>query len=155
LESPSPVDLPWSISVLRVYNRPIILEGANMSDQALDTATHRLAVSLFGRFDTWLDDQPLGGFEYNKVRALLAYLAVETGHPQPRGHLCALFWPDLSESAARQNLSQALTRLRQALGDKQAATPFLLTTTESVRLNPAVQNKLLLAMRAHDEHIQA
>jgi predicted ATPase/DNA-binding SARP family transcriptional activator len=107
-----------------------------MSDQALDSTPRRLAISLFGRFDARLDEQPLGGFEYNKVRALLAYLAVESDRPQPRAGLCALLWPDLGESAARQNLSQALTRLRQALGDKQATPPFLLTTTETVQLNP-------------------
>ena len=100
-------------------------------------ASRILSISLFGRFEARLDGVPLGGFDYNKVRALLAYLAVEQRHPHPRAALCALLWPDLGENAARQNLSQALTRLRQLLGDKQAPVPYLLSTTDSVQLNPA------------------
>ncbi|HLF26398.1 MAG TPA: BTAD domain-containing putative transcriptional regulator [Anaerolineae bacterium] len=98
--------------------------------------TPRLSLSLLGPLEVQLDGEPLGGFEYNKVRALLAYLAVEARQSHTRASLCALLWPDLSESAARQNLSQALTQLRKVLGDKRAATPFLLTTTERVQLNP-------------------
>jgi predicted ATPase/DNA-binding SARP family transcriptional activator len=95
-----------------------------------------LSISLFGRFEARLDTVPLGGFDYNKVRALLAYLAIEHKQPHTRAALCALLWPDLGENAARQNLSQALTRLRQVLGDKQAHVPFLLSTTDTVQLNP-------------------
>jgi predicted ATPase/DNA-binding SARP family transcriptional activator len=86
-----------------------------------------------------MDGVLLGGFDYNKVRALLAYLAVEHKQPHTRAFLCALLWPDLSENAARQNLSQALTRLRQVVGDKQAETPYLLATTDTVQLNPAAR----------------
>ncbi len=99
--------------------------------------TPRLSVFTLGRLEAWLDDQPLSAFEYNKVRALLAYLAVEAGQPHTRASLCALLWPDLPENAARQNLSQALTHLRKVLGDKDAGAPFLLTTIQSVQLNPA------------------
>lgn len=107
-----------------------------MNHQAQAASLRSLSISLFGQFEARLDSQAVGGFEYNKVRALLAYLVMEREQPHSRGSLCALLWPDLPESAARQNLSQALTRLRQALGDKQAATPFLLTTTDTVQLNP-------------------
>lgn len=103
---------------------------------AVSTA-NGLSISLFGMFEARLNGVPLGGFDYNKVRALLAYLAVEHKQPHTRAALCALLWPDLSESAARQNLSQALTRLRQVFGDKQAEVPFLLATTDTVQLNPA------------------
>ncbi len=96
----------------------------------------RLSLSLLGPLDIRLNGEPVGGFEYNKVRALLAYLAVEAGQPRTRGHLCALLWPEAPERAARQNLSQALTRLRQALRDSSAPIPFLLATTESIQLNP-------------------
>jgi predicted ATPase/DNA-binding SARP family transcriptional activator/Tfp pilus assembly protein PilF len=83
-----------------------------------------------------LDGQPVSRFEYNKVRALLVYLAVEASYPHTRASLCALLWPDLPERVARQNLSQALTRLRHALGDIDAPTPLLLVTTDTVQLNP-------------------
>ncbi len=96
-----------------------------------------LSLALLGPFDIRLDHVPVAGFEYNKVRALLAYLAVEAGQPHTRAHVCALLWPNSAERAARQSLSQALTKLRQALGDAEAATPFVLATPEAVQLNPS------------------
>src|SRR5512144_1225902 len=99
----------------------------------------RLSVGLLGPLDVRLDGEPVSGFEYNKVRALLAYLAVEASQPHSRGHLCAMLWPEAPERAARQNLSQALSRLRQALGESGGAAPFLSATTESIQLNPAAE----------------
>lgn len=113
------------------------LKDAHVTIHSSVGVSRHLSLSLFGHFDARLDGVALSGFEYNKVRALLAYLAIEHKQPHSRASLCALLWPDLGENAARQNLSQALTRLRHLLGDKQAATPFLLATTETVQLNPA------------------
>lgn len=98
--------------------------------------TARLSIFLLGTLEARLEDQPVEGFEYNKVRALLAYLAVESRQPHSRTSLCSLLWPDLLENAARQNLSQALSQLRKLLGDKDAGIPFLLTTTDNVQPNP-------------------
>src|SRR5688572_22845964 len=117
----------------------------------------RLTLSLFGPLDVRLDGELVGGFEYNKVRALLAYLAVEATQPHTRAHLCALLWPHQGEHAARKNLSQALSKLRQALKPSDVVKPFLLTTTESVQLNPAAEvevdlarfNDLIEAAEAH------
>ncbi len=47
-------------------------------------------------------------------RALLTCLIL-AGAPVERGLLCGLFWPDMPEARARQNLRVALTRLRSAL----------------------------------------
>ena len=44
----------------------------------------RLHLALLGDYRATLDGEPIGGFESAKVRALLAYLAVESGRPQPR-----------------------------------------------------------------------
>jgi predicted ATPase/DNA-binding SARP family transcriptional activator len=96
----------------------------------------RLSLSLLGPLEVRLDGQPVSGFEYNKVRALLVYLAVEASQPHTRASLCALLWPELPEKSVRQNLSQALTALRRALVEKDSATPLLLTTTETVQLDP-------------------
>jgi DNA-binding SARP family transcriptional activator len=38
-----------------------------------------------GPFHVTLDGKPVAGFESNKVRALLAYLAVEADRPHSRG----------------------------------------------------------------------
>src|SRR5918997_1294697 len=96
----------------------------------------RIIVRLLGSFDVTIDGEPVTTFEYAKVRALLAYLAVESQRPVPRAELATLLWPDQPERAARANLSQALTTLRNALGEKAAHQPVLLSDALSVRLNP-------------------
>ena len=53
-------------------------------------------------------------FATDKVRALLAYLAVEAGRPHRRDSLAALLWPDQPDSQAKSNLRLTLHRLRQA-----------------------------------------
>ncbi len=52
-----------------------------------------------------------------KEHALLAYLALHAGRPQPRAKLSGLLWGNILEESARQDLRQALSKLRQALGD--------------------------------------
>lgn len=54
-----------------------------------------------------------------KVAGVLAYLALEG--PTPRSRLAGLLWPDAAERTARNNLAQALRRLRQAAGGYEAA----------------------------------
>jgi predicted ATPase len=90
-----------------------------------------------GTIEVTLDGQPVTAFEYDKVRALLAYLAVEADRPHRRESLAGLLWPDRPEPNARKNLSQALSVLRQALGDHQASPSFLLITPQTLQFNPA------------------
>lgn len=95
----------------------------------------RLSLSLFGGFQASLDDAPLAGI-YDHVRALLAYLATESDRPHRREFLAELLWPDEPEEVARRNLRQALSRLRAALGDRDAAeSPFLLIDRTSIQFN--------------------
>jgi predicted ATPase/DNA-binding SARP family transcriptional activator len=96
----------------------------------------RLSISVLGPLAVTLDGEPVVDFEYNKVRALLVYLAVESHRSHTRDSLAALLWPDLPEQVARKNLSQALAKLRLALGEKTAAVPFLLVHPDGLQLNP-------------------
>jgi class 3 adenylate cyclase/DNA-binding SARP family transcriptional activator len=70
----------------------------------------------------------LGGFELTgpdgvvdlpskKLAGLLAYLACTAPQPQPRERLSALLWGSHFDAQARQNLRQALFRLRKVLGE--------------------------------------
>ena len=97
----------------------------------------RLSLSLLGPFQAMLDGKPIVAFESNKVRALLAYLAVEAGRPHPREALAGLLWPELPDQAALSNLRYALSGLRQAIGDRQADPPFLLISRDALQFNPA------------------
>ena len=51
-----------------------------------------LSLSLLGPFQATLDGEPITGFEATKVRALLAYLAVEASQPHPRTVLAGLLY---------------------------------------------------------------
>lgn len=55
-----------------------------------------------------------------KVAGVLAYLALEG--PTPRSRLAGLLWPEVPERMARNNLAQALHRLRRAAGGYQATS---------------------------------
>jgi DNA-binding SARP family transcriptional activator/predicted ATPase len=49
------------------------------------------------------------------MQSLLAYLVLHSDAPQPRARLAFTFWPDATESSARNNLRQLLHQLRQGL----------------------------------------
>jgi predicted ATPase/DNA-binding SARP family transcriptional activator len=71
------------------------------------------------------------------VRALLAYLAIEADRPQPRDTLAGLLWPQRPDRNAHNNLRTALSNLRQVIGDRTAAPPFLLITRDTIQFNAA------------------
>ncbi len=94
----------------------------------------QLTITLLGPVQITYNQFPLT-FAYEKVQALLVYLAVESDHAHRRSTLADLLWPEQDEAAARHNLSQALFNLRRALGEN--SDDLLLATRETVRLNPA------------------
>jgi len=98
------------------------------------TPAPQLTISLLGPVRIAYDRFSLT-FAYDKVQALLVFLAVEADRTHRRTALADLLWPEQEEAAARHNLSQALFNLRRALGDDLGNV--LLTTRDTVRLNPA------------------
>ncbi|MEZ4836011.1 MAG: hypothetical protein R2873_29110 [Caldilineaceae bacterium] len=75
----------------------------------------RLSLSLLGGFSVRVNGEPFDDFATDKIRALLAYLAVEADRAHPRAVLATLLWPDYGDSDAMRNLRQSLYRLRLAL----------------------------------------
>ena len=73
----------------------------------------RLSLYLLGSFQALLDGGPITGFESDKVRALLAFLAVEADLPHRRQSLAGMFWSAWPEAGARRNLSRALAKLER------------------------------------------
>jgi DNA-binding SARP family transcriptional activator/predicted ATPase len=96
-----------------------------------------LSLFLLGPFQIALAEEPVTGFESDKVRALAAFLAVEADRPHRRDSLAGLLWPDWPDRAARTNLRNALANLRTAIGDRHATPPFLLITRETIQFNTA------------------
>jgi predicted ATPase/DNA-binding SARP family transcriptional activator len=76
---------------------------------------HFLELRLLGGFDARLNGHPIAGFTYNKMRALLAYLAVEREQDHNREALAALLWGSNDLKTARGNLRRTLFDLRRVL----------------------------------------
>ncbi len=102
----------------------------------------RLALTCLGLLQASLDGQPITGFESNKVRALLVYLAVESARSHGRESLAGLLWPDYPDRSALSNLRSTLANLRQAIDDRHAAPPFLIITRDTIQFNPASDHSL-------------
>ncbi len=102
----------------------------------------RLQVSLLGPYRVLLDGQPAAGFRSDKVRALLAYLAVEASREHPRDVLAGLLWPEWTEREALANLRYSLSNLRQVTGDREASVPFLLAGPGPSALQTSARRRL-------------
>ncbi len=89
-------------------------------------------LSVLGRFELSGPDGPID-LSIRKLAALLAFLACAAPQAHSREKLMALLWGSHFDAQARQNLRQALTRLRRVLGDD-----VLITSGESVSLQPGV-----------------
>jgi DNA-binding SARP family transcriptional activator len=96
----------------------------------------QLSISLLGTFQITLDGKQIDSFESNKVRGLLAYLAIEGDQPQSREKLGDLLWPDCSEKTARSNLRNVISKLRKAIQDQEASPRYLCVSRQSLQLNP-------------------
>ncbi|HRJ44196.1 MAG TPA: BTAD domain-containing putative transcriptional regulator, partial [Caldilineaceae bacterium] len=104
-----------------------------------------LTLSLLGGFQAQLDDRPLDGFQSNKARGLLIYLAVEADRAHSRAKLAGLFWADLPEKRALTYLRHALANLRKLLGDADAGPSFLVVTRQTLQFNRQSEHRLDVA----------
>lgn len=93
----------------------------------------RLSLYLFGGFHATLDGEPLAGFRSDKVRALLAYLALEGEKPLRRDYLAGLLWEGYTPNTARHSLRMVLSNLRRLL----CSLDILTTDRQTVRFNTA------------------
>ena len=122
----------------------------------------RLSLKFLGSFEAQLDGQTLRAFESSKVRALLAYLAVESDRAHSRSSLTGLFWPEHPERRARASLGQAIYNLRKLLGEQapknpsrethSGVVPILLVERETLQLNPNAD--IWVDVKAFDQSIR-
>src|SRR4051794_10915815 len=79
-----------------------------------------LHIRILGEFAVLLDGAAVRLPNLERLQALLAYLLLHRGTPQPRAHLAFLLWPDSPEAQAQTNLRKLLHHLTQALPDLAA-----------------------------------
>jgi DNA-binding SARP family transcriptional activator/tetratricopeptide (TPR) repeat protein len=77
-----------------------------------------LHVTLLG--EQAITDNGTGSVRMRSSRtvALIAFLAVHAGAPQPRQRIAGLFWPDSTDAQALTNLRRELHNLRHVMGDQ-------------------------------------
>jgi predicted ATPase/DNA-binding SARP family transcriptional activator len=115
------------------YAQAMTLPAPRAPGEASSPLSPTLTLQLLGPAQIRLNEQPLR-FAYDRVLALLIYLAVESQRVHRRSALAGLLWPDQPEHAARHNLSQALWSLRRALHET-ADDPLIVATRDSVQFN--------------------
>lgn len=88
-----------------------------------------LHVTLLGE-KAITDDGTTGSVRVRSSRtvALVAFLALHAGSPQPRQRIAGLFWPDSTDAQALTNLRRELHNLRQVIGDQ----PSLVVTSRDL-----------------------
>ena len=97
-----------------------------------------LRIYLFGRPRLLFGDQPVEAFPTEKVKLLLAYLALHRQSAHARPTLWGLFWGESSDAQARHSLSTALWRLQRWLEPYQTdGSPHLLIEDQQVAFNRA------------------
>jgi len=89
---------------------------------------------LLGTFQAFRGDGEALVFRSGRERALLAYLAIEADHPHRRDSIGALFWPQVGEKQARNNLRVTLHRLRQALEQEEDAAGYLQASRNELKI---------------------
>ncbi|MFZ0547186.1 MAG: tetratricopeptide repeat protein [Candidatus Promineifilaceae bacterium] len=118
-----------------------------------------LRLNLFGAFQAQVSSAVAESisFRSDKIRALLAYLAVENGRPHPRESLAALLWPEYSDSDALHNLRNSLYRLRHSF-DAELSDKLFTVDRQIACLHPGslqldvAQFQLLLNECAGHQH---
>lgn len=114
-----------------------------------------IRLSLFGPFELTAQNVAVTDFRSDKIRALLAYLALEAGRPHRRAALAGLLWPDRPEPKALDNLRLTLHRLRSTL-ERCGADPDRLieATPKTIQLNLSACCELDVALftRLLDEY---
>ncbi|HSD85445.1 MAG TPA: BTAD domain-containing putative transcriptional regulator, partial [Anaerolineae bacterium] len=113
-----------------------------------------LKLRLFGTFDARAAGESLS-FRSDKIRALLAYLAVEANRPHLRTSLATLLWSERVDQEALANLRVSLTRLRETLAALNTDPPLLSITPKTVQLNLSPADIEHIDVLAFDELLAA
>lgn len=94
-----------------------------------------LQLRLLGGFDCTLNGRPIAGIWYDKMRALLAYLALEPQQDHKREVLAELFWSGNDPVTARGNLRRTLSDLRRVV-ELPAGRPLFSASKSTIRFIP-------------------
>jgi diguanylate cyclase (GGDEF)-like protein len=116
---------------------------------------NQIEISLLGAIKVKFDGEDVTeNLRTKKERAILAYLAEESGRSHTRPIIAEFFWPDRPENYARMNLRQALMGIRKAFGGEKNTTPFLRITEDTVRFLPDTAQLDTVICREHFQTVK-
>ena len=95
-----------------------------------------LRINLLGSFQVFTSGDACAPFEADSARVLLAYIAHHPEVAHRRETLAALLWPEQDDATSLHNLRNALSRVRNAIGDKAASPPYLNIDAKTIQINP-------------------
>ena len=101
-----------------------------------------LSIRILGGFTI---EAPLEGTKATLPRkgwAILGMLAAAPGTAMPRDRLAEIFWPDLPEKAARNNLRQVLLNIQRALNDGATDSPCIVADRHSITLRENCRHRI-------------
>ncbi|MEZ4767871.1 MAG: winged helix-turn-helix domain-containing protein [Caldilineales bacterium] len=94
-----------------------------------------LELRFLGQFEILQNGTPVR-LTSRPAQSLLAYLCLHPGKAFRREMLAGMMWPEASETSARNNLRQALWRIRKSLEDGRSGhNDYLLTDDLSIAFN--------------------
>ncbi|MCE7981157.1 MAG: hypothetical protein DYG89_08200 [Caldilinea sp. CFX5] len=123
----------------RAFVKSPTAESGRVS-QAKEQTMIVVQLRTFGAFEVSLSATTVTAFPTDKIRALLVYLAVEQSRAHRREALAALFWPDIDQALAMNNLRVTLHRLRETLDKAQPGmgSALIESTRQTLQLNSAL-----------------
>ncbi len=100
-----------------------------------------LDVELFGKFCAHYADQPIKGWEANKVQELICYLLLHRSRPHTRETLASILWENNTTAQSKKYLRQTLWQLQTGLESCTSAAEdrLLLLEPNWINLNPAYE----------------
>ena len=111
-----------------------------------------LTLSLLGETEVSLNGNVIDGLCAEKAQALLFYLAVESERAHRRESLAEMLWPERPPGYGRNNLKQTLSQLKKALGDRESAEPYLISSKRELQFNAG--NPHRVDALEFEEHLQ-
>ena len=95
----------------------------------------QMQLNVLGSFEVLVDGTRVPELRTDKMRGLLAYVALEPPQAHARQSLTALLWPEMPAAKAAGNLRQTLSRLRKTISrvSPGAGQRLLETTRNSIR----------------------
>lgn len=96
-----------------------------------------LTVNLFGGLDVRLGDDPVDprAFRRQKVKVLLALMALNRGRDLSRERLMEVLWPGMPPDSARKSFYTVWSLLKKAISLPSGACPYLIRQRSACRLD--------------------